>query len=275
MTWIKLQDNCPRHPKVEALSDRAFRVWIGSLCYASEFLTNGVLPEVFWKKIPKSIRAELSSCGLWDWSEPNFLIHDYLHHQTRKEDVEHEKARNRAKAAAYRGRKRGDVTGNATGDSSPPRYQEVPNPENREQRTDTENREQNAPKERRGPAPLIGRRNLHAEFEHPRFDVPTWWHLEKVKGVAGGESRMLKFYSWLAERVERTNEDTEPRKKWLETCWAEWLDATRVTASSVPSVEDTKRRQAELETRGDPRFFGKSLKEIEAILKQDRAGAVA
>lgn len=84
---------------------------------------------------------------------------------------------------------------------------------------------------------------------------------------------MVKFYAWLVERVERTDEDTVPRFPWLDRCFAEWLDTTRVTASSVPSVEDTKRRQAELESRGDPRFFGKSLKEIEAILKQDRGAA--
>lgn len=92
---------------------------------------------------------------------------------------------------------------------------------------------------------LTTRRNGFAEYEHPRFDVPTWWHAENVKGLSGGESRMMQFYRWLAERVERTNEDTLPRKEWLNRCFAEWLSASRVTASSVPSPAETARMIAE------------------------------
>lgn len=92
---------------------------------------------------------------------------------------------------------------------------------------------------------LTQKRNGFSEYEHPRFDVPTWWHLENVKGLSGGESRMMQFYRWLAARVERTNEDTLPRKEWLNRCFAEWLAEGRVSASSVPSPADTARMIAE------------------------------
>lgn len=148
MTWIKLDDQAVDHPKVASLTDRAFRWWVRGLSYASRFLTDGVLPHVFIKSIPKTVVGELVAHGLWkQHGDTGCKIHDYLHHQTRKEDVEQEKARNRDKAAAYRERRRterrvvtGDVTGNTALATTLNGYQIVPNPENREQiqRTDTE-----------------------------------------------------------------------------------------------------------------------------------------
>lgn len=100
--------------------------------------------------------------------------------------------------------------------------------------------------------PIVGKRDGMAEFEHPRFKVPTWWHLENVGGLAGGEARMMEFYRWLVARVERTNEDTVPRKEWLNRCFAEWLDATKPAApSSVPDAAETRRFLAEARRRAD------------------------
>lgn len=45
---------------------------------------------------------------------------------------------------------------------------------------------------------------------------------------------------------------------------------TPTESSSVPSVEETKRRQAEMESRGDPRFDGLTLQEKFALAKQLR-----
>lgn len=161
MSWLKLDDRAPRHPKVASLTDRAFRWWIQGLCYASEFLTNGVLPPIFWKQVPKQNRAELTGNNLWDWDDPNFQIHDYLHHQTRKEDVEADKQRNREKVAAFRERRRAErrkgVTGNGnqpvTGYVLPESNHPVTDPDNREQIT--ENRLQTQSKEPPPAKPLI------------------------------------------------------------------------------------------------------------------------
>lgn len=97
--------------------------------------------------------------------------------------------------------------------------------------------------------PLISKRNLHAEFEHPRFDVPTIWHLQNVKSLSGGDARMRKFYQWLVERVERTNEDTVPRFEWLNRCLKDWLAANAPQISSVPSPEATREMIAEREQK--------------------------
>jgi len=75
MTWIKLDNRAIDHPKVASLTDRAFRWWVRGLCYASAFLTNGLLPPTFWKQTPKPVRSELTTGKLWDWNDPNFHIH--------------------------------------------------------------------------------------------------------------------------------------------------------------------------------------------------------
>ena len=45
MSWVRLDDNFPNHPKVVGLSDQAFRLYISGLCYASHYLTDGLIIE--------------------------------------------------------------------------------------------------------------------------------------------------------------------------------------------------------------------------------------
>jgi len=74
-------------------------------------------------------------------------------------------------------------------------------------------------------APLVTKRNGRAEIEHPRFDVPTWWHLEKLKGLPGGEAEMARFYAHLVAHVDaHPQERTEPRKAWLNRHFEAWLE---------------------------------------------------
>lgn len=95
MTWIKLDDKCPRHPKVAGLTDRSFRWWVHALCYASEFLTDGLLPAAFLRTVPPRVRGELMVSGLWFTKDGQSRIHDYLEHQTGRASVERERDRNR------------------------------------------------------------------------------------------------------------------------------------------------------------------------------------
>lgn len=94
--------------------------------------------------------------------------------------------------------------------------------------------------------PLVAKRNLRSAYEHPRFDVPDWWHLEHVKGLPGGEAEMARFYRDLAAHVEaHPQERTLPRKEWLAEHFRRWLDRTAAsTASGFPSAEETRARVA-------------------------------
>jgi hypothetical protein len=101
MAWIKLDHNVTRHPKILGLSDHAFRWWINALCYASEFLTDGVLPSVFISTVPRRTWQELLAADLWYIDDAGqLLIHDFLKHQTSKATVELERRRNRDRRTA-------------------------------------------------------------------------------------------------------------------------------------------------------------------------------
>jgi hypothetical protein len=143
MTWIKLDDRAVDHPKVASLTDRAFRWWVRGLSYASTFLTDGLLPPIFWKQTPKQVRAELSDGRLWDWNDPNFHIHDYLAHQSSREAVDRKKALTAKRVKRYREKQSNAVTSSESNAvASPASNALVTPPEIRDQRSDTENREQ-------------------------------------------------------------------------------------------------------------------------------------
>lgn len=119
MSWIKLDDRCPRHPKVANLSDRAFRCWVEAMCYANEFLTDGLLPRGFISTVPAAARTELVKARLWVVESGETRIHGYLDHQTSRAYIEQERERNRKRRtggvpASYR-RGTGGTTGGVPG----------------------------------------------------------------------------------------------------------------------------------------------------------------
>ena len=104
MPWIKLNDNAPQHPKVAALSDRAFRVWIQSLCYCAQFQTDGLLPSAFLASVTRRVYDELVDGELWITDGVAVTIHDYLKHQTSKAKITAYRERNALRQAVHRGR---------------------------------------------------------------------------------------------------------------------------------------------------------------------------
>jgi len=116
VSWVRLDDQFPKHPKIVGLSDRAFRAHVTGLAYCAEFLTNGRVPRGALPS-PRAL-AELVDAGLWS---PNgtgdYSIHDYLHYQPTREQVLAERAaKHEAKVRA--GRKGAEVRWGRQGDSS-------------------------------------------------------------------------------------------------------------------------------------------------------------
>lgn len=87
MSWVKLDDGFPDHPKAAGLSDAAFRSYVTSLCYAARFLTDGFIPGAVARKMaaPK-VLVQLSG-PLWEEVEGGYQIHDYLAYNPTKEQV--------------------------------------------------------------------------------------------------------------------------------------------------------------------------------------------
>lgn len=97
MAW--LDDRIWCHPKLEGLSDSAFRIWVHGIAYSSGFSTHGVLTQGTQRMIGarSKPRAELIAAGLWEEvNRGEVLIHDWKDHNDKRD----------AKRAADRERKR-------------------------------------------------------------------------------------------------------------------------------------------------------------------------
>lgn len=114
MSWIRLDDNFPDHPKTIGLSDKAFRLYISGLCYSSQYLTDGYLSAPVVRRLDgfEGVQ-ELLSAGLWSQTPDGFLIASYTEYQSTKEEVEKAKKANADRVARYREKQKANGSNNA------------------------------------------------------------------------------------------------------------------------------------------------------------------
>ena len=96
MTWVKIDDSFPDHPKIKGLRDDEFRLYMTALCYSSRYLTDGVIPlnivRTFIESRSKSPRiSALVNANLWEIVADNIVILSYSEYQFTKERVETER----------------------------------------------------------------------------------------------------------------------------------------------------------------------------------------
>lgn len=101
-TYIRVHDGMPDHPKVDPLSDVAFRLLIAGWCWCSRHLTDGVMPAGTWAKRGSArARRELLTAGLVEERPDGAVVfHDYLEHQRSADEVEALRAKRRAAGQA-------------------------------------------------------------------------------------------------------------------------------------------------------------------------------
>lgn len=111
MVWASLDDGFCDHPKVEALSDAAFRLHVAAICYCARLLTDG---HVSLERVPRLVRryrpkllAELVDGGVWHRcghrcascpqpAEGSVYLHDFLAVPNRsKAQVQRDRENNR------------------------------------------------------------------------------------------------------------------------------------------------------------------------------------
>lgn len=82
MPYLNLDDNFADHPKVDALSDGAFRLHVAGLCYCAKNTTDGVVDRRRVARLTSTYKrtqlSELMEVGLWMPHADGYAIHDYL-----------------------------------------------------------------------------------------------------------------------------------------------------------------------------------------------------
>lgn len=93
MTWAKLDDQFPTHPKVMRAGPEAAWLFVAGLCYCARHLTDGLLPKcavvtlVSVRNVQRLV-AKLVDVGLWEDVGDDYLVHDYLEYNPSRADVE-------------------------------------------------------------------------------------------------------------------------------------------------------------------------------------------
>lgn len=80
MTWAKLDDDFPNHPKVTDLSDGAFRLHVTAICYAAKWNTFGEITPKAFRTLGgrQKFADELHDANLWETtSRGGWAIHDF------------------------------------------------------------------------------------------------------------------------------------------------------------------------------------------------------
>lgn len=91
MTWARLDDGFDEHPKIDALSDGAFRLHVTGIVASARNLTDGHIAAVKVRRLTPNYEpehlAELLEAGLWERHGEDFIVHDFLDYNPSREQV--------------------------------------------------------------------------------------------------------------------------------------------------------------------------------------------
>jgi len=109
--WAKLDDTTWRDPKMTALSDAAFRLYLCMTAYSADNLTDGVLEQRqveqvaavngLHKKWP-ALATQLLTLGLLESEDNRWTIVGYLDRNPRREDYEARRQRDKKRLKDWR-----------------------------------------------------------------------------------------------------------------------------------------------------------------------------
>lgn len=123
MPYLNTDDGFPDHPKIDALSDGAFRLHVAGMHYCAKTLSDGLIPENKVSRLKPEYRAtqlkELLTGGIWHvggtgcgtehcpvGSVGVYVVHDYLQWNKSREWWESERARKAKNKADWVARNR-------------------------------------------------------------------------------------------------------------------------------------------------------------------------
>lgn len=140
MTWFKVDDRFPEHPKLEAVLDEprlyaeVLALWLSAGCYCARNLTDGRVPKSALRALvpfaAAKAAAALVDAGLWIDDGKAYLFHDWTDYQPTREQVlrEREAARERMRKARRSSPERSPEQGPVFARTEPERSPEVREP---------------------------------------------------------------------------------------------------------------------------------------------------
>jgi len=106
MSWIRIDDSAPEHPKLIRAGTSACWLWVCGLAYCSRHLTDGIIPseaiERFGVAGAAKHAAQLVAVGLWEQTSGGYLVHDYHEYQPSRSQVETRRERSAQRLKAWR-----------------------------------------------------------------------------------------------------------------------------------------------------------------------------
>lgn len=109
MSWLKIDDGFAENSKVDALSDRAFRLHVAALCYCARNLTDGALAPKAVKVVCAIVRAskkhvqELIEVSLWiPANDGEYTIKDFNEYNPPASKVKEQRAKARERMQGLR-----------------------------------------------------------------------------------------------------------------------------------------------------------------------------
>ncbi len=219
MPWIRIDENALDHPKIAALSDGAFRLWVAGLGYVQRFLTDGVLPPSVLRGLraftPGRVR-ELLAVRLWREGADGYLIHDYHAWNDSRETVLQRRQEARDRMARLR-------SGERSGERSREPPTEVRANRGANVRTNvrdsTPRTRQNVRTEHERSAASTPADDPPANAERPRYDagpfcVFDWQHRDYQDRLTIGHREDFDLDAWyrqVAGELEARGESLPPR----------------------------------------------------------------
>jgi hypothetical protein len=116
MSWSRLVPGFSRHPKRLKAGPLASWLWICSVDYCTEHLTDGFLPDFCVPTLCPNMRGgnlkravdNLLAVGSWELVDGGYRVHDYLKHNQSKSQVESDREAGRQRYHKWKSNERVD-----------------------------------------------------------------------------------------------------------------------------------------------------------------------
>ncbi len=113
VTYLLLEGEFAENKKIQALSDKAFRLHVAALCLTARNLKDGAISEIDLRILganvdlerPKRVVNALVTAGLWETNGHGWKIHDYLEHNPSRADILRKRALTRRRNLKWKAKK--------------------------------------------------------------------------------------------------------------------------------------------------------------------------